>query len=187
LATTAARRWRTVFAEVDDHQQQIGLADDRAHPGVAGLLGDRRQVDELDAHVLVEHHGRLGELGGEWVRRDLRRGVGQGGQEPGLAGVGRPDERDLAGALLADRVELGRGRAAALLLGLVAQLRDAGAQVGLEVVGALVLGHDRQHGLQRLDLLGGRAGPPIGLLGLVVRRWQVRGHRRLDPAAYRQF
>lgn len=159
---------------------QVGLADDRAHPGQRRLLVDRRQVDQLYLDVLVRRHRGEGESGSVGVVGNLRRRVGEACQDPGLARVRRADDRDLSRPLFANGVELTAGGARPVLA-LLLELGEAGAKLAAEVLGALVLGHEREHGLERLGLLRGAPGLAVGLLGLVVLGWQVRRHRSSPP------
>ncbi len=80
-----------VVGQVDHQQGGIGRADDVGHPGLQELRRDRRQVHELNLHILPGHHPRLRSPGGERIRRDLGPGVGQGGEQGALARVGGAD------------------------------------------------------------------------------------------------
>ena len=50
------------------------------------------------------------------------------------------------------------------------------AEIGLQLVGPLVLGDDREHLLQARDPLLGRLRPPVGVFGLLVLGSEIGGH-----------
>ena len=142
------------------------------------LLRDRRQVHELQVHVLVRNHSRLGKLRRERIRAGLRPGAGQTVVQGGLARVGRAEQGDLGRALRAHHVARpGAGAALAARGELFGELLDPRLDVGLKVLGPLVLGNGPKHlaqpfeALLRLARLAER-----GFGGLVVRA-QVGGHR----------
>jgi len=62
----------------------------------------------------------------------------------------------------------GRGE---LALRLLRELGYPGAQIGLQLVRALVMGHDAKHFLQRSDLVVDILGRPESLLCLEVLGW----------------
>ena len=125
---------------VHHDQGRVGRLE-RIHDPRHGVLGgDRRQVDELQVHVLVGEHSRLGELGRERIGAGFGPGTGQPVVQGGLARVGRAEQGDLGGSL--GPHHMARARAASALAAgreLLGELLDAGLDVGLEVLGPLVL------------------------------------------------
>ena len=134
------------------------------------MLGrHRRQVDELDAHVEMREHPRLGELGGEGVRAHGGVGSRQPPVERRLARVGRPEQCHLAGPLGMD--DVGRTGVGPTLAGtgqLLAELLDAAADVGLEMLSALVFGQGAQHLPERGEPVFRGAGLTKLRFGLLV-------------------
>jgi len=93
-----------------------------------------------------------------------------------LTGVAdaRAADPDLSGPFAGN--DATEAAAPALFGRLLAQLGNPRTQVGLHVVGPLVLGDDAQHLLERGDLVLGRLRVAEVLLGAVVFRGQVGGH-----------
>ena len=109
-------------------------------------LGDGRQVDELEMHVLPLEHAGLGVLRRERIRAAASAGTRQPIVQQRLAAVRRPDERDLRGTLWSHDQRRSTARPALLRpRDLLVELLDAPLQVGLQVVGALVLRDHAQH------------------------------------------
>eukprot|EP00962_Isochrysis_galbana_P030560 scaffold9920_cov122-Isochrysis_galbana.AAC.1 len=80
---------------------------------LGGALDDSRQVQQLDPAVLVVDHARDAGERGELIRRGLRLGAGEGGQDGRLAHRREADERNPRVAHLL-HVEPLAGRRAAL-------------------------------------------------------------------------
>ena len=183
--TASAANGPVVVGQVHEQQGRVGRPDHARHPAFHHVGGDRRQVDELDAHVFPVHHagGRL--VRGERIGGDFRRGPGQSRQQPALAGVRRADQRDLAGPLPRNLV----GDAAAFLVPIVLDLLggvlDLGLQLGLQLFAGLVLGHQREHLPQAGQPFLGGLGLLVLGLGFQVLRRQIGGHRRSAPARER--
>jgi hypothetical protein len=133
----------TAFSTVDDDPEKIRVAHDVEDPRLDVLVVQRRKIDELEGDVLEAHHpgGRLAR--GEGVVGDGRQRVRERRDQGRLAGVGRPDERDLTGPLARDQMRVRRlsGLARRLFL----ELREPRLEIALESVGPLVLRNDAQH------------------------------------------
>jgi hypothetical protein len=100
--------------------------------------------------------------------------------------VGRADQGDLTGSGLRDveRISPGRALLTARLHGF-ARGGELLLQLGLHLLGGLVLWQLAPHFLQCGELLLGRPGRPILGVGLVVLRRQVEGHRSAPAPVYR--
>ena len=142
------------------------------------LRRHRRQVDELEVDLVEDQHARLGILRRERVFRDRGARSGEPRVQRGLARVGRPDERDLRRALGTDD-ERGAAARAALLrpLQFLGELLDAALDVGLEMIGPLVLGDRAQHLVQPVEPLARIARFPERGLRRLVLGAQVCRHR----------
>src|SRR2546427_12724851 len=104
-------------------------------------------------------------------------GRGERLEQRRLAGVGRADQHPLAGALAAHVARIEAVTAAMLrVLAFLLELRDAVLEVGLKLVRALVLGKERHHLAQRLELLLVALRLAVALLGFLVLRGEIRGH-----------
>ena len=167
-----------VVGEVEEQERGVRGAGDLGDEVLVVVRGDRRQVDELNADVLVVHHAGDGLAGGERVRGDRRGGLRQPRDEPRLAGVRRAEEHDLPGALPGDLVDAGGRllRAGPGVLDLVVQLADLRLERRLDLLAGLVLGQEHPHFLEGGELLLGGAGLLVAGLGVVVLRRQVDGH-----------
>ncbi len=115
------------------------------------------------------HHAGGGSLRGIWVSGDGGFSVGKGSDDLRLAGVRESDDGHLGGAGFFN-LGSGTGGSRLFIQGL-SKIGEFGTQVGAEVVGALVLGHDGQHFFQPgYFLLGGLGGAEIPLRFKVLRR-----------------
>ena len=130
-------------------------------PGFEELRGDRRQVDELDGHVLPHHDPWLRRPGRERIRGDFRVCMSQGREECALARVRRSDQHDLAGPLVRHPVAHSPLLAASRRrpLELILEPAHLLLQVRLELLGALVLGKQPVHLAELFEPLGGRRCP----------------------------
>ena len=176
-----------VAAQVDHQEDQVGRTDQVLDVRVHEILGDRRRVDQLHGHVLEGHHRRGRRLRGERVGGHLGRRPREAANQLALAGVGTAQEDCRAGPLPGD-AKTAAALLAAALLGdqVLLELGDLGLQIGLEVVGPLVLGDLLEHDLQTGQFFLARRGPAVFLLGLQVLLGEIGWHACLfyrSPAA----
>jgi hypothetical protein len=158
------------------HQQRpVGAPQHLRHPRLHPFRRQRRQVDELELHVLELRHPRRRRMRGEREWLDIRFRVRHRPQEARLAGIGRPQQRDLSDALFLNQVER-RGARRTFFLVFLAQLRQLAADVGLQFLRALVLGQHGVHLLERRNALRHGFGPAEFLLGGQVIRSEIGWH-----------
>ena len=98
------------------------------------------------------------------------------GQRAIFMDIRQAHQDNLPGALLAYIVRAAPSRGGTAPLCFLRELGYTSPQLGPQLVGALVLGHDGEHGLQGLDLLFRRPGLPVDLLSLEVLGGQIRWH-----------
>lgn len=167
-----------VGPDVHDEKDAVRVVREVREVRLRVALGDGRRVDELHLHVLELRHPGQRDARRERVVADLGVGVREGREERGLAGVRRPEEDPLAGPLALDVADLDPVAVAPARRerGLVLELREALAQVGQQLLGALVLREKRDHLAQRRELLRVVRGFLESRFGVVVLRGQVRGH-----------
>jgi len=107
----------------------------------------------------VREHAGQGYLSGVGILADLGLGAGELDVQARLAGVGWRDERYLRRPLRLEAVHRpGARRSLARPGQLVGQLLDAGLDIGLQMLGPLVLGDLLEHHLQPAEPLLGLAG-----------------------------
>ena len=92
----------TGVGEIHDEQAGVRGLQRIREPRQRVLCGDRREIDQLEVHVLPLEHARLGMLRGERIGAALRAGSGEPVVQQRFARVRRTDERDLRGTLGAD-------------------------------------------------------------------------------------
>jgi hypothetical protein len=163
--------------EVDDEQGAAGVLERAWHPGLEELGAHRRQVEKLEVDVLVGEHPGQRDLRGERVGSGGGVRAGQPRMKARLAGVGWTQQRDLRCAF---RPHDQRGSAARPTLArpgdVLRQLLDPRLEVGLDVLGALVLGDRAQHLAQAFEPFLRLTRLAIGLLGRLVLRREVGRH-----------
>ena len=129
----------------------------------------RWQVDQLKMHVIMREHARYRMMGGVGVRTDVAVRSRQQSMHGRLPGVRRAYQAELRGALRAhDMRRTGTPRAFLWPGELLRKLLDPGLYVGLEVIGAFVLGDCAQHLAQAREALFRFACVAIGLFGFLV-------------------
>ena len=107
-------------------------------------------------------------------------GVRQRPQQRRLPGVGRADQDPLARSLAPHVPGINAmARAALAVLALLLELGEAAPEICLKLLGALVLGQERHHLAQRLELLVVRRGLAEALLRVLVLGREIRRHCRL--------
>ena len=163
--------------DVHDHQDAVRRLQCVDDPRFDEIRRDRRQIDQLQVGVLERQHARHGLARGQRVGPDIRLRAGQARVQTRFARVRRPDQRDLGGTFGPDRVHGPRATTALARPGeFLGQVLDARLDVGLQVIGSLVLGNRAQHFLQARQALGRLARGPVRRLGLAIVRGQVRWH-----------
>jgi hypothetical protein len=173
--------------EIDHQETRVRRLQRAAKPGHRVRARDRGQIDELKRNILVRHHPCLRKLGGEGVGRGVRARGGEPRVQRRLAGVRRPEQRELRGTLGPDH-EGGSAPGAAFLraLELLGEFLDAPLDVRLQMVGALVLRDDAQHLAQPLQALIRVAclaerGFHCPIFGRQVGGHKKRGQTRIFP------
>jgi hypothetical protein len=168
-----------VRAEVEHDEQDVGVPDEIHEPRLR-VARERGQVHELEGDLVHVQDARRGRAGREGVvghlgvrRRHVR-------DEPRLAGVGRPDDRDLRRSGPLDVVEGAAPGAALLLAAAGPELGDLLLDVRLELLRPLVLGDLGEHLAERGEPLPVALRRAVPLLGLEVLRCQVRRHAGRD-------
>ena len=162
-------------AGVHHEDAERGRAQHLRKPGFVELFRDRRQIHQLDLDVLVFHHAGQRHARGEGIIGHLGVGVRERGQKLRLAGVGWADQSHLPGAFLVHQVERRRVRGA-FLLRILAGLRQPPLDVGLHLLGPLVLGDGGEHALEGGDFFGWGLGGLIVALGAYVIGTEIRRH-----------
>ncbi len=167
--------------QVDDQQAGLRRLQRVADPRHGVVGGQRRQVDQLKVNVLVREHAGLRVLCREGIGPDARMGAGEAMVQRRLAHVGRADDGHLGGAFRADDQRWAAARGAlARAAELLGELLDAGLDVRLQVLGALVLGNRAQHLPQAAQALRGVTGSAESRLGTLVLGTQVGRHGVFD-------
>ena len=137
---------------------------------------DRRRIDQLHGHVFPGHHGRGGHGGGKRIGRDLGRRSGQAGDQLALAGVGTAQDNRRAGSLARNAQAVGLFAAALFRGHLFFDLADFRFQLGLKMVGPLMLGNLLEHHLQALQFFFDTGRPAVFLLGFAILLCKIGGH-----------
>ena len=166
------------LAEIDHQKGRVGRLQGVDQPWLHELLGDRRQVDELEMDVFVGEHAWHRRVGREGIGTDLGLRSGPALVKAGFAGVRRTDQADLRRALGANRV--GGTAPAPPFLGtgeFLGELLDAALEVALNMLGSLVLGDGAEHLLEAVEAFARLPCLAVRLFGSSVLRCDVRGHR----------
>ncbi len=171
------RLLHVVRRDVEDEQGAVRAVHEARQVRLGVAARDGGRVHELHLHVLERHHPGLRRTRREGVVCDLRMGVRERLEERRLPRVGRPEEHPLPGAFAVHVAEIDVVPAARHVLGLVLELGEACLEVALELLGALVLGEERQHLAQGLDALLVRRRATEPQLGVVVLGREVGWHR----------
>ena len=176
LAEKALHQLQALERTFDGHYQpdQVRRPNRVVDPGLDILLAYRRQIHDLDRDILEWHHSRRRLPCRQRILGDLGFRVSQPRYERRLPPVGRADEDHLTGAF--PRNVMARSASAGLVPGLTLELRDARFEIGLDLLGAFVLGHFPQHLLQRGKPLLRSDCPPEAVLGCAVGGSEIRGH-----------
>ena len=171
------------LGKVNDKQHRVCALERRLQPGNRMLGSDRRQINELKVDVFVRHHPGQRKLGGERVRRIMRARSGQSRVQQGFAGVRRSDQRNLRRSLGSnDQCRTAVPTAAAADVDLVAQLLDARFDIGLEALGAFMLGNRAQHFAQAFQPLARLPRFAVGRLRRLVLRTEIGRHGQLSTS-----
>jgi hypothetical protein len=101
--------------------------------------------------------------------------MGEGSQELGFAGVRCPHHGHLAGPFALDAEEVAPASPFFALL-LILELGEPPAQIGPQLIGALVVGHDGEHGLEGSGLFRRCLGLSKPLFCVKILGWQVGWH-----------
>ena len=168
---------QVVRGDVQDEEDTIRAVHEVRKVGLRVVLRHGRRVHELHLDILERHHPGKRRARGEWIGRDLGVRMGQRAHERRFPRVRRPDQDPLPRALPGHvpRIEP-LGSAAPRHRPFLLELRDSVLQVRLHLLGAFVLGQQRQHLAQHLELFGVRGRLAESLLRLLVLRRQIRGH-----------